>query len=630
MRPVAALITIGLLLAPAHGGHLVDGNGRKVFLRGVGWSPWHAVHGWGRPPEVVAQDYRFLEGMHCNGLRTWGPTSHKYADELHERGIYIVPQVGGAELPRSRFADGSPAPMPVWTDPQCVPSFAEKARALAEELRGAPGAIAYNLGNEYSCVGCPKPRLYQYAGFDEATLTAFRGWLRDRFPTPEAFEAHYGEPPPDFDTHRPATGTQESAIYGEWWTFLRHHTEGFFRAGHEALKAADAKTPTTYARLCGGRWDPATEDLRLDFAETVGDNLYYHWDKDWHKYCLRLARHTGTAPGKPVLLTETGINTLTFEGASPRLMKQMLMCSALHPEVAGIFIFVYCDEWWHGEDKAKQDCPADHWGLITADRKPKPTYHAAQEVYALFERMDRFLIEAAAPPLVIVSGQETDRWRGSQSTPHGDVVRTLYENGVPLSLRGNRSLLAIDPAECGHLILCDTHLWVEPDGSANVCEAVLEFARRGGRVLVLCEDPFQKVGGHHDVPAELREARGKVAFGEGEFVFVRELPAEEQLWPTVAEFLAEPLAGQPIRSVDAIGGDLIWRVLDGDGQRKLIVVNAGAEAVERAVIQVGAGIDTRGLRLYASDGARLVGAAGQPAALVGLDTYAVVDLPGSG
>jgi len=37
------------------------GEGDPGFVRGIGWSPWHAVHGWGRPPDVVAQDYDILQ-----------------------------------------------------------------------------------------------------------------------------------------------------------------------------------------------------------------------------------------------------------------------------------------------------------------------------------------------------------------------------------------------------------------------------------------------------------------------------------------------------------------------------------------------------------------------------------------
>ncbi len=631
---VASAVAIGLLaLPPTHAGHLLDRAGNKVFLRGIGWSPWHMEVGWGLTPEIIAGDRELLRGMHVNALRTWGGVGRKGADEWYAEGFYWLPQVHRLDVPLGAFAAGDPSRCPVWTHPETLAAMREVADKLATELRDAPGVIGYNLGNEYSCVGVNKGGHYQYGGFDEFTLAEFRKWLKRRFPTPEAFEKHYGEALPDFDAYRPATGTGTHPLFGEWWHFQRDQCHQFLRAGHEAIKAIDPDRPTTYARLCGGRWDPATEDLVLDFSGTVGDNLYYHWDNDWYKYCLRLARHAGTGPGKPVLLTESGIRAKLDDPEASRLLKQMLMCAILHPEVAAIAIFEYCDEWYKDEgDPKSHDARVEaNWGLVTADRKPKSTYHAAAEVYGLFERMNDFIVDAEADPLVIVSGQETDWWRGSQSVSHADVVELLYRNGVPFGLWGDSALLNhLDPSVCPRLVLCDTHLWVEPDGSRNVCEAILDFARRGGRVLYLCEDPFQRVVGHHDVPGALIERDGRVPFGKGEFVLVRELPEGRDLWKTLREFLGDALVARPVTDIRADGAeDLIWRVLESGEERKLVLVNAAPEPAHNVRIRLSPGLPAGKAALYAADGGELTVTAPDQVSLSLVGTYAFIDLPGA-
>ncbi len=628
----AAVIGIAQVSLPAvRAGHLVDRAGDKVFLRGIGWSPWHMEVGWGLTPEIIAGDRELLRGMHVNALRTWGGASRKAADEWYAEGFYWVPQVHRLEVPLGVFAAGDPSRCPAWTHADTLSAMRETATKLATELKEAPGIIAYNLGNEYSCVGVNKSGYYQYGGFDEFTLAEFRKWLKKRFPTPEDFERHYGETPPDFDTYRPPTASTKDPLFGEWWHFQRDQCYQFLRAGHEVVKAIDPDRPTTYARLCGGRWDPATEDLILDFSKTVGDNLYYHWDKDWYKYCLRLARHAGTGPGKPVLLTESGIRSKLTDSEAARLLKQMLMCSIVHPEVAGIAIFEYCDEWYNhpGNPKLHDARVEANWGLVTADRKPKGTYRAAAEVYGLFERMNDFIIDGEAAPLVIVSGQETDWWRGSQSVSHAEVVELLYRNGVPFGLWGDSALLSrLNPECCSRLVLCDTHLWAEPDGSRNVSEAILDFARRGGRVLYLCEEPFQKVSGYHDVPAVLRDGEGRIPFGQGEFTIVRELPEGRRLWQVLRDFLGPVLEDEPVQNLRAQGAeDLIWRVLEAREEQRLIVVNAAAEPVHDVRIRLNPGVSAEKAALYAADGGELAVSGPNGVLLSEINTYAIIDLP---
>ena len=98
----------------------------------------------------------------------------------------------------------------------------------------------------------------------------FRKCLRRRFGTVARWRKLTGRSDTEVDTIVPLTGTGKDLLYWEWWRFQREAFGRFLRAGHAAIRKVDAKTPLTYALLCGGRWDAATEDADLPFLDHVG------------------------------------------------------------------------------------------------------------------------------------------------------------------------------------------------------------------------------------------------------------------------------------------------------------------------------------------------------------------------
>jgi hypothetical protein len=147
-------------------------------------------------------------------------------------------------------------------------------------------------------------------------------------------------------------------------------------------------------------------------------------------------------------------------------------------------------------------------------------------------------------------------------------------------------------------------------------------------VLYLCEEPFQRVSGYHDVPAALREGEGHISFGRGEFTIVRELPAGRRLWQVLREFLGGALDERPVEDVRAEGAeDLIWRVLDSREERRLIVVNAAAEPVHDVRIRLRPDVPAGKAALYAADGGELAVSGRNGVLLSEINTYAIVDLP---
>ena len=94
-RSIAAALVFASLSCTwspqAQAGAITTQSGRKVFLRGIGWSPWHATEHWHHSQKTRDLDLRLLKEAHINCLRTWGPATRKSIEESYRRGFYRVP-----------------------------------------------------------------------------------------------------------------------------------------------------------------------------------------------------------------------------------------------------------------------------------------------------------------------------------------------------------------------------------------------------------------------------------------------------------------------------------------------------------------------------------------------------------
>ncbi len=576
----------------------VSADGRRVFRHGVGWSPWHAKYGWHRPPEVIAQDWGLLAGLRANALRTWGPTSAAGLAEAVAHGLAWLPELGRGKRPQTIFRDGSQAGMPVFCAPETLADIREQGRKLARAVAGQPGLLGYNLGNEYTCTGQDSRKNYVYHGFDPVTLAAFRQRLGQRFGTIDQLNTAAGTRFASFDEVTPPGGVDRSVVWWEWWLFQRSTVTAMLRAGVEGIREVDRTAPITYARLCGNRWDPATEDLDLPFTELAGDNLYFHWDNDWGKFCARLDRVIG--PGRPAVLTEGGVNTLRVPNpaTAARQIKQMLWMSVLHPEVAGIFPFVYCDEWWAGGNEQKQEGEGAYWGLLTADRQPKSTYHAVADTYRTFDELGRLLTERQSPPEVVLTNQVVDWWRGGHGPSADEVSRWLYRHGVSFRVVSLLQPETLRQTNCAKLVMLDGTLPDEPDGTCPAADALSAQVRNVGPVLNLCAEPGRRLYRDRAKPDD------RPAAPTGDWA------------AALAAYLGQR---QRLTVTPAGAGEVFWRQFTAGDQRYLLVVNSGTAPL--ATVQISRRASD--LSLVAADGAKLV-AAGDGAELRGLDTFAVV------
>lgn len=626
------LLPFLLLTSVCQAAGLRSDGGKLVVVRGIGWSPWHQTEHWGLSPATHALDRQLLHGAHINTLRSWGEVSPEEVRQRLADGLYSIPTFHCREGLRAEFADGSPHGLAV-SDPATREGFARQVEEQARKTAGVAGCLAVLLGNEYSGVGVnPTTKGYEYTGFEAPTQARFRTWLRERFGDLATLNRHCGTNLASFDEVKPLATRR---LRYEFWLFQNRAFEAFMLAGHTAAKRGAPDRPTSYAKLLGTHWDPFTEDARLSFLDVGGDNWYWTWTHDWARTNAFLNDLIAAARGKPVLITEGGFpSRVVGEQRAARLTKQMLWNAFLHPEVAGFCVYAYCDEWYVDGNPDEQTA-AESWGIVTADRRPKPSYHAVAEVYAAIEQLNDFFATCQAPPAVAVSNQALGALvEDASARLHEEIGRVLYANGVAFHSIMPADVHTLDPHTTPRLIFCDSLFDCEPDGSHNALAAFLRYVRAGGQVLYLCPRPWRLVYGEATVPLQLRfagDAPVAVRYGRG---LIRYLPRDEftlaELEALVTGFLRDTRAPEVLRVTGVTPPsrrqDAFCRLLTSGRRRIVLLVNAGDGPLRTVRLTVPG---ATGARLLFADGASLRTVpepAGIGLRLGNLETYALVEV----
>lgn len=606
-------------------------------MRGVGYSPYHPRHGFELPRAVRALDRRLILGLNANCVLTWGPTSFEDVASWRKVGVYTLPQVVYSPPKLSFFPTGQSAPVPVYVSEENRQGLHDAVRDLGSALKGSRGVLAISLGNQYAWSAFSGDLGFSYGGFDEETVAAFRARLKQRFSSVEQFNELAGHRVANLDGVLPAVGLSPSPAFWEWWLFMQEAFAGYLKSGQEGLAAVGWTCPTTYARPCGVRWDPASEGGPLPSVEIVSGNVFRKDARSWGGFCVTIDRLVSRARGRPVLVTETGAHTLhTDENEAARTLKQSIACALLHPELAGVGVYEYCDEWHHsGQPDVHDDMDdREHWGLVTGRRAPKRTYHAAKEMFAFIERNERLFEEWQSPPAVLLSQQDLDWWkaRGLEGVIHEAIAVELYRQGVSFRLVDSEGLLQLDPHEHPRLILCDTYLCSNPDGTQDVQGSIVSYIENGGNVLYVSRAPWQRLYGRSTAPEELRPAsdRGPASrdYGKGHITIVptHDL-TEEKVRYLVEDYLAETLKDRPVMSLEAEGdeSEVFWRMFEAQDGLWLLAVNVGTKPIRRLRVQLGRALSGKRAALRGGDGAQS-DRVGKSLYVAGLNTYALIYL----
>ncbi len=164
-----------------------------------------------------------------------------------------------------------------------------------------------------------------------------------------------------------ALGNEIPASIVRWYGPSR--IERFLRTLYEDAKAVRPESLLTYVNF------PPTEYLELPFFDVCAFNVYLH---DPTKLSAYLARLQHVAGNKPLLLAEAGADGFREGPDGQASLTAMQIRCAFEAGACGAVAFSWTDEWWRGGH------PIEDWafGLVTADRRPKPALAAVSRVFA--------------------------------------------------------------------------------------------------------------------------------------------------------------------------------------------------------------------------------------------------------
>lgn len=638
----AATLLLVMLQQLADAAWINTPDGKRLFVRAVVYSPHHPKHATDLPAPVRARDQQLVRGLNANCVLRLEPVNYAELEAWHQQGVYSLPQVPYEPLEATAFVNGQTAPIPSYVSRTNRDGLFSAARDFASALKGNPGLLGVSLGSSYSWTAFSGDLGgFAYGGFDDATVEAYQQWLKDRFGTFSAFQELTLVDAAGFGEMLPARALDNSPSFYEWWLFMDQAFSEYLKRGYEGLRAVGLEAPALYQQPYGLRWDPASEGAHLPYTEVVAANAFFPDGLDWRNYCIALDRTVAQAGGRPVLLTQTGVETLTRSPEVQRsILERSIALALLHPEIAGVGIYEFCDGWERAGKPDVHDNRDDreHWGLVTGTREPKPLYGVVRSLFAMLERNESLLQEWQSPPDVLLGCQEVDWWRvrGPAATNYQRVATELYRLGVSFRLTDSASLRDIDPRHHPLLVLCDRFLPSDPAHTPGLLGHVVSYVERGGKLLYLSPTPWQPLYGSFTPPVELTPpADGSPAtrpYGAGSCTLVSAAElTDREMHYFVQEFVAEAISRKLVTALRPQGvgegpvPEVYWRMYESQESHWLYAVNLGSIPAPRLELALGDDVSPRRLSMRESDGAGLA-ITGKAAYLTGLRTYALIEI----
>src|SRR5438876_676321 len=144
----------------------------------------------------------------------------------------------------------------------------------------------------------------------------------------------------------------------------------FLRTLRDEVKERAPAALVSYANF------PSTEYLDVtDFVDFVSFNVYLHREVDFRRYLSRLQN---IAEDKPLVLTEFGVDSQRQGADAQAELLSWMIRAGFESGAAGTFVFSWTDDWFTGGAQIADWA----FGLVDAERRPKPAYHAVQAQYA--------------------------------------------------------------------------------------------------------------------------------------------------------------------------------------------------------------------------------------------------------
>ncbi len=148
----------------------------------------------------------------------------------------------------------------------------------------------------------------------------------------------------------------------------RKRIERFLSDLYDEAKSAAPDALLTYINY------PPTEYLETPFFDVCAFNVFLHSEEELSAYLARLHHIAGP---RPLLISELGADSLRNGDEGQSALVRMQVQTALREGACGAVVFTWTDDWWRGGRAV------DDWafGLVDADRRPKPAYRTVQGVF---------------------------------------------------------------------------------------------------------------------------------------------------------------------------------------------------------------------------------------------------------
>jgi GT2 family glycosyltransferase len=146
-------------------------------------------------------------------------------------------------------------------------------------------------------------------------------------------------------------------------------TERFLRDLCAVAKDVDPEGLVTYTNF------PTTEYLDLSFVDVCTFNVYLH---DRPAFCAYLSRLQHLAGERPLLMTEVGMCSFRHGGDGQARFLDWQIEEVFDHGLAGVIVFGWTDPFY------QDHCQIEDWGfgLVDADRNPKPSYDIVQSRFS--------------------------------------------------------------------------------------------------------------------------------------------------------------------------------------------------------------------------------------------------------
>jgi glycosyltransferase involved in cell wall biosynthesis len=145
--------------------------------------------------------------------------------------------------------------------------------------------------------------------------------------------------------------------------------EKFLKHLYKDLKSVAPNKLVTYVNF------PPTDYLDLSFLDFVCFNVFLHEESSFKAYLSKLQNVAGN---RPLVLTELGMDSIREgEDRQARFLDWQLR-EAYRGGAAGACVFSWTDDWYRGGNRITDWA----FGMVDAERKPKPAYTAVKSRFA--------------------------------------------------------------------------------------------------------------------------------------------------------------------------------------------------------------------------------------------------------